>query len=127
MSRLTACPNRLCIAALDASPRGRPGTDMLRASIAAASEGNARRGSSASWRIPGPLHAGDLQDAVSYLLGQHELRVRRGAHQHLVKFEIAAGANPDHATFTQQVDEILEQAAIEELGRIESVEHVDAL
>src|SRR6185503_6073320 len=98
---------------------------MLRASIAAASKGKAREGRERQG-IPchtsGHSYAGDLQDAVPDLFGQHELRVRGHAHQDLVELEVAAGAYADHATFAQQVDEVLEQGAVEELGRVESVQ-----
>ena len=53
--------------------------------------------------ISGHSYAGDLQDAVPDLFGQHELRVRGHAHQDLVELEVAAGAGADHATFAQQV------------------------
>src|SRR6185295_1211604 len=98
---------------------------MLRASIAAASAGKAR--ASKRGKSLASLDLGDLQDAVANLLRQHQLSVRRHAHQHLVELEVARGAHPDDAALAQQIDEILEQCAIEELRRIEAVQHVDAL
>src|SRR3954468_20317726 len=63
---------------------------------------------------------GHLQDRVPYLFGEHELRVRRDSHEHLVELEIAAFPRFDDGALAQQVDEVLEQRAVEELGRIEA-------
>ncbi len=40
---------------------------------------------------------------------------------------LPAALRADHVTAAQQVDEILEQGAVEELGGVEAVEHRDAL
>ena len=97
-----------------ASPRGRVGADVLRASIAAGSLGKASRLSPRE--IPSePLHLGHLQNAVPYLFREHQLRIGGDADQHLVELQVATLAGLQNAAFAQQVDEILEQRAIEEL------------
>ena len=64
---------------------------------------------------------------MTNLFGQHQLRVRRHPHEHLVELQGAGGPRPDHSALAQQVDEVFEQRAIEELRGIEAIQHVHAL
>lgn len=100
-----------------ASPRGRVGADVLRASIAAGSLGKASRNQRVVSRgFPSPSDLSDLEDAVPDLLGQHQLRIGGHPDQYFVELQIAAFARLQNAAFAQQIDEILEQRAIEEFG-----------
>ena len=72
---------------------------------------------------PSAMH--DLQDRIAHLLVQHQLRVRddRLEHRRLerelaVRFDASA-----RCARSQQVDEVAEQRAVEELRRVELVEH----
>src|SRR5690348_13800746 len=69
----------------------------------------------------------DLEDAVPDLLAQDELRIGGYPHEDVVEFQLAGGARADHVPAAQQIDEILEQRAVEELGGVEAVEHGNAL
>ena len=61
------------------------------------------------------------------LLGEHELRVRRDTEQGLPEHERAVLRRRDHLAPPEQLDEVPEQALVEELGRIESVQNRHAL
>ena len=73
------------------------------------------------------LGVGDLQDAVAHLLLQDELGVLRHLRQHRIKGELGARGDANDPTGAQQIDEILEHGAIEELRGVKAVEHGHAL
>src|SRR6185503_12652103 len=69
----------------------------------------------------------DLKDAVADLLAQDELRILRDAQQDLVELDLTAAGDADHAPLAQQVDEVLEHGAVEELRRVQPVQQSHAL
>src|SRR5450759_3639735 len=70
------------------------------------------------------LRVGNLQNAVPHLLLQNELRILRDLCEHVIESKLAALGNADHAARAQQVDEVLEHGAIEELRGVDAVEPV---
>src|SRR6185437_16032299 len=69
----------------------------------------------------------EAQHRVTDLLTQHEPGDGRHAQENVAELQPAGRAAADHLALAQQVDEILEQRSIEELGGVETVEHRDAL
>src|SRR5882724_13227640 len=73
------------------------------------------------------LAQGHLQDAVPDLLGQHQLSIGRNPQQRITeKQSLILGQLYDVAP-AQELDEISEQALVDELGRVQPVEYRHAL
>ncbi len=64
---------------------------------------------------------------VPDLLRQHQLRVGGDAQQRLAEFERAVLGGLHHVAAAQQIDEVAEQALVEEFRRIQAVQHRHAL
>ena len=62
------------------------------------------------------LHMSDLQNTVPDLLREHELRIGGDANQHVIELQQTALIDGHDAALAQQIDEVLEERAIEELG-----------